>query len=251
MVYRILSTVSVLYRSLLFIHSIVNVLHLLIPNFYFLGPLPSPLPLSNHSLFPVRPLLPVGTHGCPLEISRFFLRAAALWPQVWTTSVLFVYGSVSLRRWVHLCRALGTTSKWYHMVLGSSLFLAYYYDNLWAHPWCCKRYYSILFQGWVVFHCIYLSHFCYQMDTLYMSTELHLLLPCSYPASMRRLFITVHVEPLFFSLHDFIQTLFQHCHLKDVSVHTPCCFGVSAVKAALLSGQCVAGVNTIRLPPPF
>ena len=32
------------------------------------------------------------------------------------------------------------------------------YDNLQVHPCCCKWHYFILFNGWVIFHCIYVPH---------------------------------------------------------------------------------------------
>ena len=31
-----------------------------------------------------------------------------------------------------------------------------WYDNLWVHPCCCKWHYFILFNGWIIFHCIYI-----------------------------------------------------------------------------------------------
>ena len=32
------------------------------------------------------------------------------------------------------------------------------YDTLYVHPCCCKWYYFIAFNGWVIFHCIYVPH---------------------------------------------------------------------------------------------
>ena len=33
-----------------------------------------------------------------------------------------------------------------------------WYDNLELHPCCCKWNYFVLFYGWVVFHCLYVTH---------------------------------------------------------------------------------------------
>ena len=42
-----------------------------------------------------------------------------------------------------------------------------WYENLQVHPCCCKWHYFILFNGWVIFHCLYVPH-------LYPSVNGHL-----------------------------------------------------------------------------
>ena len=51
---------------------------------------------------------------------------------------------------------LDCTYKWYHTIF-IFLCLTYFtqYDNLWVHPCCYKWNYFILFDCWVILHCIY------------------------------------------------------------------------------------------------
>ena len=47
--------------------------------------------------------------------------------------------------------------RWY----SSFSFRLTWYDNLWVHPCCCKWHCFILFDGWVIFHCLYVPHLLY------------------------------------------------------------------------------------------
>ena len=56
------------------------------------------------------------------------------------------------------------------------LYLTYFtqYDTLWVHPCCFKWHYFILFNGWIIFHRIYVPHLHYPV--IYQLT--FRLLPC-------------------------------------------------------------------------
>ena len=78
-------------------------------------------------------------------------------------SLFFISVNLFLfHRRVHLCCVLESMYKWYHMVI-VFLFLTYLtrYDNLQVHLCCCAWHYFIHFDGWVVFHCIYVPHLLY------------------------------------------------------------------------------------------
>ena len=80
-----------------------------------------------------------------------------------------------------------------------------WYDNLYVPPWCSKWYYFILFNDWVIFHCIYVSHCLYP----FLCREKFRLLPCH---GYCKQCCSKHWGPCILSNHFFLQIYAQeHC----------------------------------------
>ena len=79
---------------------------------------------------------------------------AARWVDLGTT----ILSEISCTLFVFL----DSTYKRYHMIF-VFLCLTYFtqYNNLYAHPCCCKWHYFVLFYGRVIFHCVYVPHLLY------------------------------------------------------------------------------------------
>ena len=79
-------------------------------------------------------------HMCPLVTIVCFLY---LW-------VCFCFASKFICTFFFF---LDSTYKWYHMI-----FIFFWFAScswqIWVHPCCCKWHYSILYYGWVIFHCV-------------------------------------------------------------------------------------------------
>ena len=121
-------------RTLLFILSLYNSLHLLIPNSQSIPP--------------------------PSQPGQPQVRSLCLW-------VYFCFVDK------FICVILDSIYKQYHMVF-VFLCLTYFtqYDNLWVHPCCCRWHYFILFSGWLIFHCIHVPHILYPKWGWFFSHEI-------------------------------------------------------------------------------
>ena len=85
---------------------------------------------------------------------------------------------------------LNSTYKWYYMRF---LFLwLTWYDSLWIHPCCCKWCNFMIFNGWVITHCLNItSSFCSPLSV--DSYCLHVLVTVSSAAMNIGLHVSVHI----------------------------------------------------------
>ena len=70
--------------------------------------------------------------------------------------------SISMNLIFYCCCFFDSTYRWNHMIF-IFLWLTYFtwHNALKIHPCCLKCQYFLLFEGWIIFHSIYVPHFLY------------------------------------------------------------------------------------------